>query len=81
MSKNPKTENTNPIITLIYNKASYRPDFHECRVSSVHFERQSAPTSSQTARFSEHVLHADIYSRLMFSLFSFAYASACIFVV
>ena len=32
MSKNPKTENTNPIITLIYNKATYRPDFHECRV-------------------------------------------------
>ena len=35
MSKNPKTENTNPIITLIYNKATYRPDFHECRVSSI----------------------------------------------
>ena len=32
MSKNPKPKNTNPIITLIYNKATYRADFHECRV-------------------------------------------------
>ena len=30
--KIPKPKNTNPIITLIYNKATYRPDFHECRV-------------------------------------------------
>ena len=30
--KIPKPKNTNPIITLIYNKATYRSDFHECRV-------------------------------------------------
>ena len=29
--KIPKPKNTNPIITLIYNKPTYRPDFHECR--------------------------------------------------
>ena len=30
--KIPKAKNTNPIITLIYNKATYRLDFHEYRV-------------------------------------------------
>ena len=30
--KIPKPKNTNPIITLIYNTATYRPDFHECPV-------------------------------------------------
>ena len=30
--KIPKPKNTNPIITLIYNKTTHRPDFNECRV-------------------------------------------------